>query len=140
MKFENGVQTLIALTVMLGLVGCSAPIINNTNAECWRHQLDEEHFGNVLTVCQAKIQANLMIYFPNPSNVPTTCRQPGQVIEKHDEVTSFQFEAGSCENGRTGVPLTLICKDAANKSLSCHFAPGVSLTGEYIFERQKTPL
>lgn len=140
MKSKSCVITIITLTVILGLVGCSTPVMKDTNVECWRHQLSEKHFSNVLTVCDAKEQANLTIYFPNPSSVPTTCRQPGLVTERHGGITTFQFEAGSCENGRTGIHLTLMCKDSPKKSLSCRFGPGTSLTDEYLFEYQKIPL
>ncbi len=137
MSFSRYVQITIAFAIGAGLVGCATPVTGTASKECWRHQLGEQNFRNLITVCATEEQASLVIYFPNPSDVPTTCTQPGVVKEKGKGTTRFQFEAGSCLNGRTGMELTLICQDAPSKSLNCHVEPPTSLKGEYLFEHVK---
>ena len=140
MIFRKYLTAIFALSLGIILVACSTPKVSEVSTQqCWQHQLDEQHFRNVVTVCATEKQANMTIYFPNPSGVPTTCTQPGTVIEKVSDSIIFKFEAGTCLNGRTGVALTLVCKDVTKNSLNCS-APGTSLTGDYIFELLNAPL
>jgi len=140
MIFKKYLTTVFAFSVAITIVACSTPKFDAASPQqCWQHQLDEQHFRNVVTVCATEKQANMTIYFPNPSDIPTTCTQPGTVVEKVSGSILFKFEAGTCLNGRTGMALTLVCKDAAKNSLNCS-APGTSLKGNYIYEPINVPL
>lgn len=140
MSFKKYLKIKFTLSVGVSLLACSTPKVGGVSTQqCWQHQLGEQNFRNVVTICTTEKQANMIIYFPNPSDVPTTCTQPGTVIEKVSGSIVFKFESGSCLNGRTGMALTLVCKDAMKNSLTCS-APGTSLTGDYIFEPLNAPL
>ena len=94
------------------LSGCTS--IPNAKPERWATGADER--GNKRALYLDKGNASWEVYFSNrrSSGKPTTCIQSGSYTQD-DNSLIFEFEKGSCDNGRNMNPTAFTCKSKDQK-------------------------
>src|SRR3954464_2588674 len=110
----------ISCAAITMIAGCASVEDLPDSASCWRHQLETQP-RNTLTFCVLGKDARMTTYYPNPGDVPTTCKAPGTAALDADSILKLSFSAGECKNLRDTAPYNMECK-AEGLNQVCSFS------------------
>ena len=136
-------RAFLVSVVCLMSLGCAATPSTNIapQTEYWTATVFTDAVRNFLVLQLKGDQALMLIYFPNPDDVPTICRQAGSAARPSPQALRITVAHGPCENGRQMGASEFNCQNVNLNELKCEIGGGhvVDFTREQTDRYRVTP-
>lgn len=119
-------RAFLATVICMVILGCTTTPSTNIapQTEYWTSTVFTDAVRNFLVLQLSGDQALMLIYFPNPDDEPTICRQAGSAARSSPQSLQISVSHGLCENGRQMGAAEFNCQNANSNELECAITGG----------------